>query len=296
MLCVFRQSSWGEIMVKIVSDSSTLYSIKQAKENNIDITPLSVTINNATYKEYEEIDTEEFIEIINQGYVPISSQPAIGEVIDLYNRYPEDEIINISMADGLSGTYSTASMAKGMVDHSDSIEVINSKTLCGPHRYLVDVAEKLAQMGKSKEEIVREINELKETSNSYLIPVDFEYLVRGGRLSSLVGRIGGVMKLVPVMVLSDNCTRLTKFTTKRTFSKAIEKICEAFIEAGVNNQYIIYVSHACREDLAKTAQNIISKNIENANIEIKKLGPVFTTQGGPGCISIQYIKKHEVLE
>ncbi len=282
-------------MIKIVSDSSTLYSIEEAKKNNIDITPLSVTINHVTYKEYEEIHTEEFIDIINQGHVPVSSQPFIGEVIDLYNRYPEAEIINISMADGLSGTYSTACMAKGMVDHSESIEVINSRTLCGPHRYLVDVAEKLVEAGKTKDEIIKELNELIDTSNSYLIPNDFDYLVRGGRLSPLVGRIGGIIKLVPVMTLSEDCTRLDKFTTKRTFGKAIEKICEDMAAAGVDSNYKIYIAHACKEDLAKSAQNNIIKNIENADIEIKKLGPVFTTQGGPGCIAIQYIKKHDIL-
>ena len=282
-------------MIKIISDSSTLYSIEEAKKNNIDITPLSVTINNVTYKEYEEIHTEEFIDIINQGHIPVSSQPSIGEVIDLYNRYPEAGIINISMADGLSGTYSTACMAKGMVDHSEKIEVVNSRTLCGPHRYLVDVAEKLVEAGKAKDEIIKELNKLIDTSNSYLIPNDFDYLVRGGRLSPLVGRIGGIIKLVPVMTLARDCTRLDKFTTKRTFGKAIEKICEAMAEVGVDSNYKIYVSHACKEDLAKSAQNIIIKNIENADVDIKKLGPVFTTQGGPGCIAIQYIKKHDIL-
>lgn len=282
-------------MIKIVSDSSTLYSIEEGNKNNIDITPLSVTINNVTYKEYEEIETEEFIDIINQGHVPTSSQPAIGEVIDLYNRYPEAEIINISMADGLSGTYSTACMAKGMVDHGDTIEVINSRTLCGPHRYLVDVAVKLVDAGKTKTEIIKEINDLMDTSNSYLIPNDFDYLVRGGRLSPLVGRIGGIIKLVPVMSLSKDRTRLDKFTTKRTLGKAMEKVCEAMIEAGVDSGYKIYIAHACKEELAKSAQNIIIKNIENADIEIKKLGPVFTTQGGPGCIAVQFIKKHDIL-
>lgn len=282
-------------MIKIVSDSSTLYSIEEAKKNNLDITPLSVTINNATYKEYEEIDTEEFIDIINQGHLPVSSQPAIGEVIDLYNRHEGDEIINISMADGLSGTYNTACMAKGMVDHGDNIEVINSRTLCGPHRYIVDVAVKLVEAGKTKDEIVKEVRDLMDTSNSFLIPNDFDYLVRGGRLSPLVGRIGGIIKLVPVMTLSEDCTRLDKFTTKRTLGKAIEKVCESMKEAGVDSNYKIYISHACKEELAKSAQNIIIKNIENADTEIKKLGPVFTTQGGPGCIAVQFIKKHDIL-
>ena len=37
-------------------------------------------------------------------------------------------------------------------------------------------------------------------------------------------------------------------------------------------------------------------DIENADIDINLLSPVFTTQGGPGCVAIQYIRKHELLK
>ena len=53
-------------MIRIVSDSSTLYSIEEGKEIGVEILPLSVTIDNDTYKENEEITTEEFIDIINK--------------------------------------------------------------------------------------------------------------------------------------------------------------------------------------------------------------------------------------
>ena len=282
-------------MIRIVSDSSTLYSTEEAKKNNIDISPLTVTINNKSYKELEEIKTEEFIQIINEGHIPISSQPSIGEVVEIYEKYPNDEIINITLADGLSGTYNSACAAKTMVDHEEKITVINSRTLCGPQRYLVDVAAKLAEMNKSKIEIIEEIESLVHTSKSFLIPNDFDFLVRGGRLSPLVGRIGGLIKLVPVMTLSEDSTRLEKFATKRTFKKAIQSICESLIEAGVDAQYKIYITHACNEELAMEAKKIIINNIENADIELKILTPVFTTQGGPGCVAIQVIKKHESL-
>lgn len=283
-------------MIRIISDSSTMYSIAQGKANNIEIAPLSVTINNKTYKEYEEIYTEEFIDLINQGHIPLSSQPAIGEVVEMYNQYPNDEIINISMAEGLSGTYNSACTAKTMALKPENIEVVNSRTLCGPHRYMVDVAVKLAEMDKSKEEILKVVNDLIESSKSFLIPNDFEYLVRGGRLSPLVGRIGSAIKLVPVMGVTEDGQRLEKFTTKRTFSKAIEKISEAFVKYGVDNTYKIYVCHACKEELANAARDIIMKVIKGADIDVMKLGPVFTTQGGPGCISVQMIKKHSILE
>lgn len=288
--------SQGVFMIKIVSDSSTMYSIEEGQKNNIDIALLIVTINGTSYKEYKEINTEEFIDLINDGHVPISSQPAIGDVIEIYEKNKDYEIINLSMADGLSGTYNSACMAKNMVDNKDNIEVINTKTLCGPHRYLVDVANKMVALNKSKSEIIEEIEKLIETSKSYLIPNDFDYLVRGGRLSPLVGKIGGLIKLVPVMVTTEDGKRLDKFTTKRTFKKAIEEICGAMKKDGVNGDYKIYVAHSCREDLANTAKSVIVENIDEADIEIKKLGPVFTTQGGPGCIAIQFIRKHSILE
>lgn len=283
-------------MIKIVSDSSTLYSKEEAKKNNLDVRSLSVTIDNKSFKELEELTTEGLVKLIEEGAVPSSSQPAIGDVVEMYEEYPDAEIINISMADGLSGTYQSACMAKTMVDHGDNITVINSKTLCGPHRYLVDVAVKLVEAGKTKSEIISEVEALIETSTSFLIPKDFDYLVRGGRLSPLVGRIGGLVKLVPVMTLSEDGTRLEKFATKRTFKKAIQAICEDFTNKGVNEEYKIYISHACDEELALSAKEMIEKQIANTEIEVILLTPVFTTQGGPGCVAIQAIKKHDILK
>ena len=67
--------------------------------------PLSVTINGETYREFDEISSEEFVSIINQGHMPTSSQPAIGQVEELYRKYSGEQILNIAMAHGLSGTY-----------------------------------------------------------------------------------------------------------------------------------------------------------------------------------------------
>ena len=101
-------------MIRIVSDSSALYSKKDGQAKEVTIAPLIVTINGKTYREYEDINTEEFIDIINEGHIPVSSQPAIGEVLNVYNENEDCEIINISMADGLSGTYNSACVAKEM--------------------------------------------------------------------------------------------------------------------------------------------------------------------------------------
>ena len=128
------------------------------------------------------------------------------------------------------------------------------------------------------------------------MPHDFDYLVRGGRISSLAGKIGSAIHWVPVMALADDGKSLVKFATKRTFKKAIQSICDVMKENNVDADYKIYISHACKEELADIAKKIILSNIEDADIEEKLLGPAFTTQGGPGCVAIQYIKKHPILK
>ena len=184
------------------------------------------------------------------------------------------------MADGLSGAYNSACMAKNMCEHSENIEVINARTLCMPHRYAVECAAKMVDMGMSKDEIIKEVNNLIDTSKSYLIPKDFDYLVRGGRLS--------------VVTLSEDSKRLDKFTTARTMKKALSKICDDLIEAGVDENHNIFITHAyLDEDTLDLIKKTISERIPNAYIEINILGPVFTTQGGPGCVTIQTIKKWE---
>ena len=283
-------------MIRIISDSSSLYSEKKGQEKNITIASLTVHINGKSYREYEDIETEEFINIINEGHMPTSSQPSIGHIVDMYNQYEEDEIINISMADGLSGTYNSACVARGMAENPERIHVFNSETLCGPQKYLVDLAAALVEEGKECKEIVDEINKALKESKSYLIPHDFDYLVRGGRISSIVGKIGSAIKLVPVMTMSDDKKSLVKFTTKRTYKKAVQKIIEQMTEDGINSEHKLYIYHACNEDGAEEIKKIILSAIPDADIEVGLLGPVFTTQGGPGCISIQHIKKHDALK
>ena len=127
-------------MVRIVSDTSTLYSTRQAQEAGFHVSPLSVTIAGKSYREFDEISSEEFVSIIRRGNMPTSSQPAIGDVMQVYEQFPDDEILNVAMAAGLSGTYDNAVTAASLCEKSERITVINSRTLCGPHRYMVEKA------------------------------------------------------------------------------------------------------------------------------------------------------------
>ena len=220
-------------MVRIVADTSTMYSTAQAHEAGFEVAPLSVTIAGKSYKELDEIQLDEFVGIIGQGHMPTSSQPVLGDVIAMYEGCGDDQVLNIAMADGLSGTYSTAVAAVENVANGDKIEVINSGTLCGPHRYMVEVAAKMAHAGATLQEIKDKVHALMETDLSFLIPSDFDYLRRGGRLSPLVSLVGKTIKLAPVLTQSKDGRQLVMSAVKRSFKLAINHVIRELTEWGV---------------------------------------------------------------
>lgn len=277
-------------MIRITSDTSTMYSRAEAKEAGFAVAPLSVTIAGNTYREYDDMQPAEFIEIIQQGHMPTSSQPAIGDVVDLFNSFsPEDDILNISMADGLSGTYQAAESARLLADHPERITVINSRTLCGPHRYIVENALEMVKKGMSLPAIVRHTEEMMKTAKSYLVPQDFGYLRRGGRLSPLVSYVGHAVRLVPVMQTTEDGRQLSLLGVKRNFAGALESISKNIEACRMDVKHRIYIAHAENPTLAKQAEKMLTERFPQNVIKVVNLSPAFITQGGPGCVAIQTV-------
>jgi len=276
-------------MVRIVSDTSTLYSSAQAREAGFAVAPLSVTIGGGSYREFDEISSEDFVALIRQGNMPTSSQPAVGEVCAMYEQYPHEEILNISMADGLSGTYASA-VAAAELCGSERITVLNSRTLCGPHRYLVEKAVELANRNLSMAQILERMEALMATGKSYLIPADFGYLRRGGRLSPLVSYVGQAAKLAPVLTQTEDGRQLTIATVRRSFAQAIQHVGKALQGHGVGENWRIYITHASAPHLAEQAHRLLEKVFPTALFEIHPLSPAFITQGGPSCVAVQVIR------
>lgn len=276
--------------MKIITDTGALFSPEEGEKIGIEVLPLNVIVNKKSYREFVDIQSAEFLEIVKQGGVPSSSQPSVGETMELFEKYSDEELLVINMADGLSGTYQSTLGAKESVENSDHIHVINSMTLCGPQRYLVEKAIRLRNEGFTLENIKKELYKSIASEKSFLIPQDFGFLKRGGRLTPLAATVGGMLKITPIMTTTKDAKRLEKYAMKKTLKSAIKEIIKAFQEMEVNENYRIYITHAGVLEQAKAAIAQIQAAFENVVIELYELSPAFITQGGPGCIAIQTIR------
>ena len=277
-------------MVQIVTDSSVLYTEEEAKAAGFDVVPLCVSVGDMDGRDLQ-INMEEFYGRIGKGEIPRSSQPPIGDVVEVYEKYQDADVLNICVADGLSGTYHGALSARDMVESRDRITVFNSRTLCGPHRYMVEKAQRMKEEGKGIPEILEWLKSAAEKTESFLIPQDFGFLKRGGRLTPVAAALGSVLKLKPVMRLTEDGTRLDKFFVKRTMSAAVSGIMDHMKKKGIDGRYLLYIVHAAAPKEAGAIREMIEAEFKGIQIQMMDLSPVFVAQGGPGCVAIQYIAR-----
>lgn len=277
-------------MVRIITDSSTLYTAEEARMAGFESVPLCVSIGDWHGRDLQ-MDMDAFYRRIEEGQIPTSSQPPIGDVLDVYEAHCGEEIINISMADGLSGTYQSACSAREMAKNREDITVFNSRTLCGPHRYMTEQAQRMAKEGKGKAEILAWLSKAAGKSESFLIPQDFSFLKRGGRLTPVAAAIGGLLKLKPIVKLTEDGTKLDKFGIKRTMSSAVDSIVSHLKGKNLGADHLMYVVHAAAPDDAMAVRKLLGTVFPELEVQILELRPVFVTQGGPRCVAVQYIER-----
>jgi len=276
--------------MRIIADTATLYSPVEGEKLGITVIPVCVAIEGNTYRDYEDISSGEFLKRIQTGGVPSSSQPALGDVLSVLEESQEETIL-LTVAEGLSGAYQTAQGAKTCLEKNDHIHIINSKTLAGPLRYLAQKAVFLRNRGKSVAEIKTALAESIESSISFVIPADFAFLKRSGRLTPVAARIGDAMKLVPVLTQTRDKLRIKPIAVKRSVKGALEVIIHRLANHGIDESYRISVSHAGTHPRAVSVVRQLKAVFPRTETEILELSPALITHGGPGCIVVQAIRK-----
>lgn len=276
--------------MKIISDTASLFSPEEGQELGIKIVPACVLNNGESYRDYEDITGKKFLEMIKNGAAPTSSQPAIGDLIDAFEE-SEEETLALFIGDGLSGGYQNAVGARNSMESYKHIRILDTKTLAGAERYLVQKAVQLRNKGMEIDAVIRELIKSIESSVSFVIPADFEYLRRSGRLTAIAAKISSMIRIVPVLTQTEDMKRITPLAVKRSWKKAVEAIVERLNRLGVNEAYRIYVCHAGDLKAAESVMKQIKEYFANVELELLGLSPTMMTHGGPGCVLVQAIKK-----
>ena len=278
--------------IALITDSACDLDLNTLKENNINLLPLRIIYSNGDYRDRIDISPQEVYDNLEKE-VPKTSLPSAQETEDILNKLEEEgytHVICISISSGLSGSFNALRLALEYHPKLTSF-VYDSKILAYPQGEIVLEVAKLIKEGKSYEEILKEIPEIRKRVIGYFTINTLEYLKKGGRIGRLAGTVGELLNLKPIITTDEDGIYYNVAKVrgrKQSLSKMTELLkgylakgkCEvAVLHAGCEDEAIKYMSSL--EDLT----NVVS-------IKIAEISPALGIHGGPGLIgfSVKMVK------
>lgn len=274
----------------VVTDSTTYIPKDLRDKLNIHMIPLSVIFGTETYREEVEITASGFFEEVKNRELPTTSQPPVGEFVQLFEQLSKDydAVVSIHLSSGISGTYQGAVSAGEMVDNIN-VYAFDSEISCMVQGFYVLEAAKMAQEGKGPEDIVARLEEMKKTLYAYFMVDDLSHLQRGGRLSSAQALIGSLLQVKPLLHFEDK--KIVPFEKIRTRKKAMRRMVDLLAEASSGEEYRAVIIHANREQEALEWKAELEVELPHVEFMISYFGPVIGTHLGEGSMGLGWVKK-----
>jgi DegV family protein with EDD domain len=262
-----------------------------ASEYGIEVVPLSIRFGNEEYRDGADLTEQEFYRKLATGAaMPITAQPSPGTFAATYRRLIDggaERIISVHIAGTLSGTVNAAAIAAREVA-PETISVVDSRTASAGLGMLAMDAARRAAGGEGTAEIIAALTaDIPKVQLFATIPT-LTYLARGGRIGNLSGLVGNVLRIVPILTLSDGVVK--EFAKVRTFARAVDQVVEISISrmrGGAGPR--VAVVHSMAPELAQTVANRIRAAVAPQFLYLCSVGPTVGTHAGPGAVGVFFI-------
>ena len=269
--------------VKVVTDSTADLPQEVVDELDITVVPLTVLFGQDAYKDGVEITRDEFFDrLVNGTILPRTSQPAVGDFVEVYKKLTEqgDEIVSVHISDKLSGTMNSARLA--VQDLPDAkVAIVDSGTAALALGLVAKATAEAAKAGQSHDEVAAVARSAAEKTDVFFVVDTLEYLQKGGRIGKAAALIGGLLSIKPILTVVDG--EVHPHVKVRTRAKAVAKLAEI---AEKNGPYAeVGIIHEARGEAVDTLFEQLEP-LSDRPVVTGKIGAVIGVYTGPGVIGL----------
>lgn len=283
-------------MIRIVTDSTASIPSDVACANGIEVVTLYV---NYKGNEYEDatMDVDEFYRDIQDmaDDIPTSSQPSQGQLEELFEEIAEegDELLGVFMSSKMSGTFDGALRAARSVAARHvgfAFRIVDTFSNSFDEAWPVIAAASARDVGCSLDECCEWVKRSICASRWLFTPESLRFLKAGGRIGTASALLGNLMKLCPILTVSDGET--ATFAKVRTQKKALEAIAAKVredVEAyGLKNVIVHYIGSP--DAAIKWAREAIEP-IAGSDVAVVPVSPCIGVHVGPAIGVVYECKK-----
>jgi DegV family protein with EDD domain len=279
--------------IAIITDSTSDIPEDMARELDLKIMPLTVNFGEESFLDNgKDITKKEFYKKIRSSEkLPTTTQPTPKNFIELYSDIlkTSDSIISIHISKKMSGTINSAEMARKELPGRD-IEIIDSEFVHMPLGFLAIKAVQLTQQGRPKEEILKEVYDLKPKIKVLIVPSTLEFLKKGGRIGKAKGLIASLLEIKPILTIHDG--EISQFKTARRWNQAKTELINSMKTMVKNPEnLVVSIGNSDAKDDAAEMYERIKETFNPKKIINVDIGIVVGTHLGPGGLGITFYEE-----
>ncbi len=272
--------------LKIVTDSTCDLPPRYYDEYQIAVVPVSIQFGNESYLDGVTIDRATFYgKIEEMGVVPKTSQPSPGQFAEVYRAFAQqgyDTILSLHITQTLSGIVNAARLAAEEV--AKEVRVIPFDSLSGSAAlgFMCVEAAQMARVGKSIDEILVRLDEVKSRVRISLTLATLRYAQMSGRVSAIQSLVASLLDIKPIVVVQQG--RLVLDGRFRSRQAAINRIVAMTQEVAGQAPVKLAVLHA---QAAGDAEKLMARLQPSLNCVDSFVGDLTTSIAvhfGPGAI------------
>lgn len=279
--------------IAVVTDSSSDIYEAQEQIQGIYKLPLQVSCEEEIYLEGETITKQKAFDMMAEGAIFQTSLPPVGRIEELFESLKAegyDMIFGVNISTGLSSTTSAMQGAAQTVGIKyDYFDAFTSGELLLTY---AKAARELFDNGFSVEDVQSRLAEARDHSATFIVPDNLKHLMRSGRMSQTASILGGLLQIKPVLYLGqDTGGKIEAEAKPRTMRKALNVVLDKYLEAGLDEDCIVYVVHVRNEEYANQLKDMIVERVQNVEIYVKELVTAVAIHVGLGAVATQYTRK-----
>jgi DegV family protein with EDD domain len=278
------------LALRIVTDSTCDLPGHLISEHDIEVVPIHVIWGKESFRDGVDICSRDFFERLQaRDDLPTTSQPAVGDFATVYSRLVEkgDSVISIHLSSKLSGTYTSALMAKDLV--GGDIHVVDSQNISLGLGFQVLEAARAAVTG-SKNEVFRAISSTMHSMRFMCALRTLEYLRKGGRIADMSAFIGTLLNIKPLLSVEKGL--LVSTERARGFQQALARMIDSVTSSLPRGaRHVVGVIHAAARETAERLQEELVNRLRPLEVYLTETGPALGTHAGPGAVGIAAYSK-----
>ena len=278
--------------IKITSDSTCDLSKELLEKYDIALVPLTVIKDDKAYTDGVTITTDDiFAHVAAGGNLCSTTAGSMGEYLEEFKKYADsyDAVVHISLSSELSSSYQNACLA---AEEFSNVAVIDSQNLSTGQGLVVLKACELAGSASSLEEIKQKLNEFTPKVEASFLVDRLDYLVKGGRCSSVAALGANLLNLKPCIEVKNG-----KMGVVKKYRGNYSKCLSAYVKDRIANRddldrNTLFITRTpVSDDCLQAVESAIKEFADFENIYWTMAGCTISCHCGPGTLGVLFVRK-----